>query len=272
MVVNHFLGAPGFSLFIDSGSAAPPIRALRKEIRLDGLVFDETAPSHLHASAALHDVATVQLFSIWGECGDCARRVHGRVPGPLDKGLRSEDDELTLIRVVADEGATPGLNWALGMDASRVCESLRVSEPGAQPLLDWLLTIPADEEDDLRERISCGVLGEAFRKSKATTLSVAAITSTYVGLPESCRTAVAMGALPHSTKPLWRVPSPSPSASSMPDELVLQRQRLRNCLAPAPFWLTGCAAQARHSPSVPAFLPAVFWRARALLPPQDVRG
>ena len=51
----------------------------------------------------------------------------------------------------------PGLNWAVGLDA------LRVLEWADEERLDWLLSVEADELEDIRERIECGVHGSRFQ-------------------------------------------------------------------------------------------------------------
>ena len=55
------------------------------------------------------------------------------------------------------ESAMPGLNWAVGLDA------LRVLEWADEERLDWLLSVEADELDDIMERIKCGVHGSRFQ-------------------------------------------------------------------------------------------------------------
>ena len=64
-----------------------------------------------------------------------------------------------LLRVRAPESAMPGLNWAVGLDA------LRVLEWADEERLDWLLSVQADELEDLIERIQCGVHGSRFQSS-----------------------------------------------------------------------------------------------------------
>jgi hypothetical protein len=112
-----------------------------------------------------------------------------------------------LLRVTAPENAQPGLNWALGFDAVRVLEA-RTASGG----IDWLLSIDDDDEDeeDLRERILCGVNGESLRRETAfhedaalRLLSVS--TEVALALPESCRAARWAGALPQSAEVVWRV-------------------------------------------------------------------
>jgi len=51
----------------------------------------------------------------------------------------------------------PGLNWAVGLDA------LRVLEWADEEQLDWILSVEADELDDIMERIKCGVHGSRFQ-------------------------------------------------------------------------------------------------------------
>ena len=51
----------------------------------------------------------------------------------------------------------PGLNWAVGLDA------LRVLEWADEEQLDWILSVEADELDDIMERIKCGVHGSCFQ-------------------------------------------------------------------------------------------------------------
>ena len=65
------------------------------------------------------------------------------------------------------ESAMPGLNWAVGLDA------LRVLEWADEERLDWLLSVEADEIDDIMERIKCGVHGSRFQACTASTLHTA---------------------------------------------------------------------------------------------------
>ena len=58
-----------------------------------------------------------------------------------------------LLRVGAPESATPGLNWALGLDAARVLEC-----NGER--LDWLLSIEADELECRRRPTTPGLVVE----------------------------------------------------------------------------------------------------------------
>lgn len=158
-------------------------------------------------------------------------------------------------RSTSQESATPGLNWALGLDALRVLEAA----PSAHTL-DWLVSIDADEEEDMRERIECGVQGEAFRRDRRqSTMSITRIDAGAPGvalaLPESCRVAVDMaGALPEGAEVLWRV---TPSSGRPPDQF---ERCLGGGSTTRPFWVTASsAADARMlSRSLP---PRCVWAA-----------
>jgi hypothetical protein len=89
--------------------------------------------------------------------------------------------------------------------------------------LDWLISIDADDEEDMRERIECGVQGESFRRDgKPSTMRVTRIDARPGGgvalaLPECCRVAAATrGALPEGAEVLWRV---TPSSGRPPEPL-----------------------------------------------------
>ena len=88
----------------------------------------------------------------------------------------------------------PGLNWAIGLDGLRVLEATPAVAPGVAPMLDWLISIDAEEEEDMIDRMECGVQGEHFRlgHQKQSELTIERIRSgTTLVLPEACRVAAA---------------------------------------------------------------------------------
>ena len=143
-----------------------------------------------------------------------------------------------LLRVSAPESAVPGLNWALGLDAARVLEC------SDGECLDWLLSVEADELDDIVDRVACGVHGSHFQTrgavrgtavaaapSRAAALRVQPLPlgAQALVLPEACRGAAVAGALPPDTEPLWRVTPSNPGAG----------RELERCLRPGdPYWVT----------------------------------
>ena len=174
----------------------------------------------------------LQLLPTTGRC-ECAYDVRpaaeGRLtaPAPASHGPSSGGQrhfhlsaERTLLRIVAAETAVPGLNWALGLDALRVLEADRGPDT-----VDWLVSIDADDEDDIRERIECGVQGESFRRYRQTSplaiqrllTDADAFSRPALALPECCRVAAATeGALPAGAEILWRV---TPSSGVFPTPL-----------------------------------------------------
>ena len=118
----------------------------------------------------------------------------------------------------------PGLNWAVGLDA------LRVLEWADEERLDWLLSVEADELDDIMERIKCGVHGSRFarRDDSSSQFGVQLLPECEaLVLPEACRGAAVTGALPSESEPLWRV-TPSTRAA----------RGLERCAAVAPYWVS----------------------------------
>ena len=136
----------------------------------------------------------------------------------------------TLLRVRAPESATPGLNWALGYDATRVLEAAC-----DRSCLDWLLCIAADEEEDIRERIVCGIQGEAFRQNSQSAAALCIDTiecneRTTLVLPEACRVALATQSLPPTVDVMWRVAP-----------FVRVPSALERCIAPRPYWISAAS-------------------------------
>ena len=229
--LSQLLASPGLSLLFKAPCATPTP---------SGWYYSEHGT---HTVSKSLRGGMVRLLATEGRC-ECAYNVrhvdNGRLEapaprshGPSSAGPRSFKlaEERMLLRVVAPESATPGLNWALGLDALRVLEAQR----GAHTL-DWLLSIDAEDEEDMRERIACGVQGESFRRDRQE--SPLSITSVPCGpgnalvLPEECRVAVTTaGALPEDTEVLWRV-SPNQASWLTP---------LERCVGGAvsrPYWVS----------------------------------
>ena len=190
-MVQVSLAAPGLSLFIEppgAGRWGPMTpESISAELGGAGWVLSD------FAAPPTAQVPAVQLFP------DSA--------GTESALSKIADGNRRLLRVTAPENAQPGLNWALGFDAVRVLEA-RTASGG----IDWLLSIDDDDEDeeDLRERILCGVNGESLRRETAfhedaalRLLSVS--TEVALALPESCRAARWAGALPRGAEVVWRV-------------------------------------------------------------------
>ena len=150
------LKMPGLSLFLEP----PPAAASRSWLEASGL--GNAASGICYAEDAL-DVSpsvlpTVTLFMPQGVC-ECAYDVEAspnglglraQVPkshGPRSSGQRhfTMSAERALLRIVAPDSATPGLNWALGLDALRVLEA---RTPNGD--LDWLVSVDAEDVGDIR--------------------------------------------------------------------------------------------------------------------------
>lgn len=227
-----------FALFVPP----PPTRALMDQIlhaygdELSGWVVGERAPSTLPQWAAAVKLPTLRALAAEGRC-ECAYEVardgdggfaalapRGHGAGPREFRIR-DADERQLLRILAPESAVPGLNWGLGFDALRVLEAER--DGG----IDWLVSIDATEEEDILERIACGVQGESFRRDRRMCeLKVERVPSggeASLALPEACRIATTViGALPADADLLWRV-TPTTRGTM---------HALERCIAPRPFW------------------------------------
>ena len=232
------LAAPGMHLFIESPSCALPLTGL---LPVAGWVLGEQA----YSCATLEDARTVRLMPADGKC-ECAydvrRDANGRLsaPAPSNHGPSSGgprafhlSDQRRLLRIVAPESATPGINWALGLDALRVLESSDAAS------LDWLISIDAEEEEDIKERIICGVQGESFRRDRRPSLlrveRVDCGPGTALVLPECCRVAATTpGALPADAELLWRVAPFQRGATLM--------ERCIGGSINRPFWVTASSA------------------------------
>jgi hypothetical protein len=211
------LEAPGLALLLAAPPQAAALAVLSHTLSPDGWVLDELSGVQDAAGQVLRSTREplVRLIATDG------------VSSPTEPQLPAVS-ERCLLRVRGPENAMPGINWALGFDATRVLE--QCSRPGAGHL-DWLITIEADEEEDIRERIACGVSGEAFRRdrraeSELTIDSIDLEPRTSLVLPEVCR-AAAMS-LPSSAQVLWSI---TPFVNSV--------SPLERCLAPMPFWVGG---------------------------------
>ena len=146
-MVHASIAAPGLALFIEppgAGRWGPMTpESISAELGGSGWVLSD------FAAPPTADAPSLRLF-------------------PDSAGTESALAQLTgnrrLLRVTAPENAQPGLNWALGFDAARILEA-RTPSGG----IDWLLSIDDDDEDeeDLRERILCGVNGESLRRETA---------------------------------------------------------------------------------------------------------
>lgn len=220
------LASPPLTLLIErpSGFAnAPQLDAAAAALGASGWCT-EAAEEHPRGLA----LPSVLLFGE-GCSDDRLRDRHGEGEAVDLAGRRC------LLRATGPESATPGLNWALGYDAVRVLE---VSAEGSR--LDWLLSVDEEELEDIRERIECGVTGEAFRKYGAAQteapLQVRVLGTEAVALPECCRDAAIMGALPPTIEVLWRVRGEAADPSQVP------AARLDRWLAQAPFWVTASTA------------------------------
>ena len=236
-------------------------------------------PTVLNEDDEYNPTAAVRLFAAEGRC-ECAYDVREQsdggyvAPAPLDHGPKSLprtfqlSAERRLLRVVAPESAIPGLNWAIGLDG------LRVLEVTTQSTVDWLLSIDEEEEEEMVERIMCGVQGEAFRKggarggkSMGSAVHLERIASdAAIVLPETCRVAAAMdGVLPRDTEVLWRV-SPS-SRQPTPMERSFDGGAISR-----PYWITAATASdarllARSLPQNAVW--AAHLRGRRSLPEAD---
>ena len=223
--VSECLSAPGLSLLVPiprtQGSAltSATVSAAIEEEYVSGYIIDEDSDSSAAAATSL-SMPTVQLFPTNGKC-ECSLDVRiqhdGTLKAAAPRGQGSShvrsfqfSADRVMLRIIAPESATPALNWALGFDALRVLESRRPSTSigrGAGSL-DWLVSVDAEEEEDMRERIECGIQGEAFRRDRCQSLlsiervpcGVEGGVGRTLALPESCRVAAAPS---RTTPPLF---------------------------------------------------------------------
>jgi len=231
---SELLRAPGMPLFLERPTDTFSFAS--------GWVSDDNDAGDRSTARPL-----VKLLAAGGSC-ECAYAIRAdgddyiaQAPpshGPSSGGPRSFklSCDRRLLRIVAPESATPGLNWALGLDALRILEARR----GSQSIeIDWLISIDKDDEEDICERMECGVRGEFFRRQdrQRSPLSIERLdvgigSGVSLVLPEVCRIAVSTpGALPASTEVIWRV---SPFGGRM--------TALDRCIGGAterPFWVTG---------------------------------
>ena len=207
---SALLAAPGLALFVQPAPAAPPLPAAAAAL-VHAWVFDDcddhsgewarpaeqlSRRRRARIEEALTELpravdgrATVRLLGAGGRC-ECVRANRGA--GPRRAVPPASGERRVLLRLTAAESATPGLNWALGFDCKRVLEE--VDE--AAGTLRWLISVDADEEEDMLERIACGVQGEAFRRDgRPQRLCIERVDARCaLVLPEVCRTAALRGA------------------------------------------------------------------------------
>ena len=242
--VAELLASPGLALF-----AQPRLLAELDQVKASGLsgcVLDETECPMRPAGSATATLPQpeIRLVAASGEC-ECAHDVRRDAAGgwsadaprsgPSSGGPRhyAISDDRLLLRIQAPESAVPSVNSALQLDALRVLES---STAGG---IDWLVSLDEEEEEEVVERLECGVQGEAFRRGERRSVlrisRVPAGPGTALVLPEACRVGVCTpGALPRGTEVLWRAGLGARSATP-----------LERCIAPRPFWVTaGRAADA----------------------------
>ena len=159
--LSWFLGQPGLSLFAEPPHGATDVSFLRDGPRITGLVLDEHEHfSECFLASCRRHLPTVRLLSASGSC-ECSYDILQReednmlvasapsTHGPGRGGSRPLvlSPDRTLLRLRAPESATPGVNWALGLDA------LRILEYGNSDVIDWLVSVDAEDEADMRERI-----------------------------------------------------------------------------------------------------------------------
>lgn len=238
--VSAAIAAHALALFIEPPKTGYERAQLLQSLPIAGWVVDE-APIAASQWTTNDDGTAVPVVRLMPTHGSSSIEVHAS----QDRSrMLDSDAPRRLLRVSAPESATPGLNWALGLDALRVLET--ASEDRGR--LDWLLSVEAAEIDDIRESIACGVHGSIFQRREALALRGAEATDTVgaaapacpaldiqllpeaptaLVLPEACRGAAVAGALPPNAEALWRV-TPTTRAGS-----VLER-----CVAIAPFWVS----------------------------------
>lgn len=240
--VTAAIAAHSLALFLEP----PPTSCERAQLLqslpgIAGWVVDEPdAASQWLIGDALGDARSAPVVRLMPTHGSSSVDLHASQD--RNRGLDSDAPRL-LLRVSAPEGATPGLNWALGLDAVRVLEAAS----DGRERLDWLLSVEAADVDDIRESIECGVHGSIFQQRGTLTLRGAEAaeavqaasappalhvqllpeTPTALVLPEACRGAVVAGALPPNAEALWHV-TPTTRAGS----------GLERCVAVAPFWVS----------------------------------
>jgi len=204
------LTEPGLSLLLDKHGAPSDaiVRALGRE---------PDAWINFGSDKVRESVPVVTVLPAVGQCGSSFR----------DEPQLPTDRDHMLLRVRAPENATPGLNWALGLDATRIFEATANRQQ-----LDWLIAIEVAEEEDIRERIECGVSGEAFRRDRRaeSALTVETVQSgprSTLVLPEACRVALATQSLPSGTDVMWRVAPFVRTAS--PLERCISPRPVRSC-------------------------------------------
>lgn len=255
MRIADVLAAPGLALFfgLPPGPRAPQkLDRLAATLNVSGWVLDGEADSAGSVHLAACDEPTVQLMPADGACEveyDVRRTSDGRLAATIPSGHGSRlvqhlelAEERRLLRIVAPESAVPGLNWALGFDALRVLEAQRGPE-----VVDWLVSVDADDEEDMRERIECGVQGEAFRRDRvASALAIHTIRCgprAALALPEACRAAAATpGALPADGEVLWRVAPFVRSQGAVERCLAHESRRDRRWSRDGPFWVSARSA------------------------------
>ena len=254
--LTSLVAVPGLSLFFPASAQRSSISGLD----VAGWFVDESEPASVNLNECVDRCVT--LFPADGEC-ECAydvRRVGGgrlAAPAPSSHGPSSGGprtihlrEERRLLRITAPESAAPGLHWGLGLDALRILESQRRT-PQGEPAIDWLISIDAEEEEDILERVECGVQGESFRRDRGPSpLRIERVPcgpDAALVLPETCRVAAAMpGVFPPDAQLFWRVTPCTRQPSPLARCLDGQAQR--------PYWIT-CKS-----------IPDARWLARSLPP------
>ena len=229
--ISAAIAAHSLALFIEPPKTSYERAQLLQSLPITGWVVDEP---NVAAQWTGDDDGTVPVVRLMPTHGSSSIDVHAS----QDRNrMLDSNAPRQLLRVSAPESATPGLNWALGLDALRVLE-------GASDDLDWLLSVEAAEIDDIRESIECGVHGSIFQRREALVLRGAEVVEAALArptlhiqllpetpmalvLPEACRGAAVAGALPPNAEALWRV-TPTTRAGS----------GLERCVAIAPFWVS----------------------------------
>lgn len=276
-----------FPLFLEATPASVTAAA---SMSGSGWVLTENASYDSLPDCRREAGCVIKLLATNGAC-ECAYDVRATgdgfgsfaAPAPLSHGPKKLprtiqiSAERVLLRIQAPERAMPGLNWAIGLDGLRVLEAAEMpplpsSEKAA---IDWLISVDAEDCEDVVDRCECGVRGEDFRLRGASSssdnselLRIEQIASgTTLVLPEACRVAAATdGVLPDDVEVCWRV---TPTARRQPTPM----ERCVDGAANRPYWLTaGSAADARLlAYSLP---PKAAWaahlRRRALPTPEEI--